>query len=169
MAWGIASRNNYVSCHGGLKKYNLENDRKYVMGVFGLSGSGKSTILMAMEFALFGLGNQRGDALLRKGSKKGSVFLSFNVEEKEYQIKRTLVRGNNDSVRQDKAFLSADGRKVQLSPSEIKERILDILNFKEPPNPRAQSVIYRYAVYTPQEEMKFILIQKPDTRLETLR
>lgn len=132
-------------------------------------GSGKSTILMAMEFALFGLGNQRGDALLRKGSKKGSVFLSFNVEEKEYQIKRTLVRGNSDSVRQDKAFLSADGRKVQLSPSEIKERILDILNFKEPPNPRAQSVIYRYAVYTPQEEMKFILAQKPDTRLETLR
>jgi exonuclease SbcC len=132
-------------------------------------GSGKSTILMAMEFALFGLGNQRGDALLRKGSKKGSVFLSFNVEEKEYQIKRTLVRGNNDSVRQDKALLSADGRKVQLSPSEIKERILDILNFKEPPNPRAQSVIYRYAVYTPQEEMKFILAQKPDTRLETLR
>ncbi len=132
-------------------------------------GSGKSTILMAMEFVLFGLGNQRGDALLRKGSKKGSVFLSFNVEEKEYQIKRTLVRGNNDSVRQDKAFLSADGRKVQLSPSEIKERILDILNFKEPPNPRAQSVIYRYAVYTPQEEMKFILAQKPDTRLETLR
>jgi len=58
---------------------------------------------------------------------------------------------------------------VQLSPSEIKERILDILNFKEPPNPRAQSVIYRYAVYTPQEEMKFILAQKPDTRLETLR
>jgi len=132
-------------------------------------GSGKSTILMAMEFALFGLGNQRGDALLRKGSKKGSVFLSFNVEEKEYQIKRTLVRGNSDSVRQDKALLSADGRKVQLSSSEIKERILDILNFKEPPNPRAQSVIYRYAVYTPQEEMKFILAQKPDTRLETLR
>jgi exonuclease SbcC len=132
-------------------------------------GSGKSTILMAMEFALFGLGNQKGDALLRKGSNKGSVFLSFIVEEKEYQIKRTLIRSKKGSVTQDKASLNADGRKMQLSPSEIKERILDILNFKEPPNPRAQSVIYRYAVYTPQEEMKFILAQKPDTRLETLR
>ena len=132
-------------------------------------GSGKSTILMAMEFALFGLGNQKGDALLRKGSKKGSVFLSFTVEGEEYQIKRTLIRNKKGSVTQDKAFLSAAGRKMQLSPSEVKERILDILNFKEPPNPRAQSVIYRYAVYTPQEEMKFILIQKPDTRLETLR
>ncbi len=122
-------------------------------------GSGKSTILMAMEFALFGLGNQKGDALLRKGSKKGSVFLSFTVEGEEYQIKRTLIRNKKGSVTQDKAFLSAAGRKMQLSPSEVKERILDILNFKEPPNPRAQSVIYRYAVYTPQEEI-IILIQK---------
>jgi len=132
-------------------------------------GSGKSTILMAMEFALFGLGNQKGDALLRKGTKKGSVFLSFSLEGSEYQIKRTLFRNNKDSITQDKASLNAGGRKMLLSPSEIKERILDILNFKEPSNPRAQSVIYRYAVYTPQEEMKFILAQKPDKRLETLR
>lgn len=132
-------------------------------------GSGKSTILMAMEFALFGLGNQRGDALLRKGSKKGSVLLSFSVGEKDYQIKRTLIRSDKDAIRQDKAILGVNGKKIQLSPSEIKERILDILNFKEPPNPRAQSVIFRYAVYTPQEEMKFILSQKPDLRLQTLR
>lgn len=132
-------------------------------------GSGKSTILMAMEFALFGLGNQRGDALLRKGSKRGSVLLDFSVGEKDYQIKRTLIRSEKDSIRQDKCFLGMNGKKIQLSPSETKERILDILNFKEPPSPKAQSVIFRYAVYTPQEEMKFILSQKPDVRLQTLR
>ncbi len=43
LAWGIANRNDYVSCHGGLKRFT-KNDEKYVMGVFGLSGSGKSTI-----------------------------------------------------------------------------------------------------------------------------
>jgi exonuclease SbcC len=133
-------------------------------------GSGKSTILMALEFALFGLGNQKGDALLRKGSKKGSVILNFSVEGKEYQVKRSLVRNeNNNSIRQDKGILGENGKKIQLSPSEIKEKILNILHFKEPLNPRAQSVIFRYAVYTPQEEMKFILSQKPDLRLETLR
>lgn len=133
-------------------------------------GSGKSTILMALEFALFGLGNQKGDALLRKGSKKGSVLLNFSVENNHYQIKRTLVRNeNNNTIRQDKVYLGINNKKIHLSPSEIKERILDILNFKESPNPRAQSVIFRYAVYTPQEEMKFILSQKPDLRLETLR
>ncbi|MDD1774631.1 MAG: SMC family ATPase [Methanobacterium sp.] len=132
-------------------------------------GSGKSTILMALEFALFGLGNQKGDALLRKGAKKGSVFLDFSVGDKKYQIKRTLLRNDKNTIRQDKGELGVNGRKMQLSPSEIKERILDILNFKEPPNPRSQSVIFRYAVYTPQEEMKFILSQKPDIRLQTLR
>ncbi|MCJ7835797.1 phosphoenolpyruvate carboxykinase (ATP) [Cuneatibacter sp. NSJ-177] len=44
IAWAIASRNGYVSCHGGQKRYNLPNGKKYVASVFGLSGSGKSTI-----------------------------------------------------------------------------------------------------------------------------
>ena len=44
MAWTIASRHGYACCHGGQKRYNLENGKKYVMAVFGLSGSGKSTI-----------------------------------------------------------------------------------------------------------------------------
>jgi exonuclease SbcC len=133
-------------------------------------GSGKSTILMAVEFALFGLGNQKGDSLLRKGSKRGSVLLEFEVEGSYIQVRKSLVRKDNISpVRQEKGILSIDGKKIDLSPSEIKERILKILNFKEPINPRAQSVIFRYAIYTPQEDMKFILSQKPDLRLETLR
>jgi len=133
-------------------------------------GSGKSTILMAVEFALFGLGNQKGDSLLRKGSKRGSVLLEFEVESSNIQVKRSLVRKDNISpVRQEKGILGINGKKIGLSPSEIKEKILKILNFKEPINPRAQSVIFRYAIYTPQEDMKFILSQKPDLRLETLR
>ncbi|WP_424355657.1 AAA family ATPase [Methanobacterium sp. MBAC-LM] len=133
-------------------------------------GSGKSTLLMAIEFALFGLGNQKGDSLLRKGSKKGSVTLEFGVGEDNYLVQRSLIRKENDGpVRQEKGILGINGAKLELSPSEIKEKILKILNFKEPLNPRAQSVIFRYAVYTPQEEMKYILSQKPDERLQTLR
>ena len=133
-------------------------------------GSGKSTILMAIEFALFGLGNQKGDSLLRKGSKKGSVYLRFAVGDNDYQVKRSLIRNGNDrSVRQDKVVFGVNDKKIHFSPSEVKEKILDILNFKEPLNPRSLSVIFRYAVYTPQEEMKYILSQKPDLRLQTLR
>lgn len=47
IAWAIANRNGYASCHGGEKRYNLAGGKSYVAAVFGLSGSGKSTITHA--------------------------------------------------------------------------------------------------------------------------
>lgn len=47
LAWALANRNGYVSCHGGQKEYTLEDGSKYVAAVFGLSGSGKSTLTHA--------------------------------------------------------------------------------------------------------------------------
>ncbi len=44
LAWGIANRNGFASCHGGMKRYNFSGGEKYTIGVFGLSGSGKSTL-----------------------------------------------------------------------------------------------------------------------------
>jgi len=131
-------------------------------------GSGKSTILMAIEFALFGLGSQRGASLLRLGEKKGSVSLSFSVNGQDYEITRKLERGKT-SVSQKEGYIVTPQGTIPLSPAELKERILEILNFKEPADPKAQSVIYRYAVYTPQEEMKIILTRTPKERIQTLR
>ena len=39
LAWGAAARNGYASCHGGMKRYNL-NGKSFQAAVFGLSGSG---------------------------------------------------------------------------------------------------------------------------------
>ena len=47
LAWAIANRNGYASCHGGQKEYTLEDGRKFVAAAFGLSGSGKSTLTHA--------------------------------------------------------------------------------------------------------------------------
>lgn len=46
LAWAMANRHGFVACHGGMKQYRLE-DTAYTMAVFGLSGSGKSTITLA--------------------------------------------------------------------------------------------------------------------------
>ena len=43
-------------------------------------GSGKSTILMAIEFALFGLGSEKAGALLRTGETEGTVSMVFDVD-----------------------------------------------------------------------------------------
>ncbi len=47
IGWAVANRNGYASCHGGQKEYTLADGSKYVASVFGLSGSGKSTITHA--------------------------------------------------------------------------------------------------------------------------
>lgn len=158
----------------------MENIRSFVRGninfplgislIEGDVGSGKSTILMAIEFALFGLGNQKGESLLRKKTKNGSVTFEFEVNGKKCEINRNLTRKERDGpVRQGKCLLIINDVHFHLSPTEIKEKILNLLNFKEPLNPRAQSIIFRYAIYTPQEEMRDILSQKIDSRLQTLR
>ncbi|MGX7199016.1 phosphoenolpyruvate carboxykinase (ATP) [Enterococcus nangangensis] len=48
LAWGIAHRNGYIACHGGMKQYDL-GTKKFTMAAFGLSGSGKSTITLAKQ------------------------------------------------------------------------------------------------------------------------
>ncbi len=161
-----------------LKSLKLENIRSYTdqtvdfpLGTTlfeGDIGSGKSTILMAIEFALFGLGSEKGGALLRTGANKGSVALKFEVEGEEYAAYRALER-KGTSAQQSECHIKTKEGTLHLSASEMKERILEILRFNEPPDPKAQSVIYRYAVFTPQEAMKEILWMRPDARLQTLR
>ena len=161
-----------------IKSINLTNIRSYVdetiefplgTSLFeGDMGSGKSSILMAIEFALFGLGSEKGSGLLRIGEKEGSVLLEFEVDGNEYKVLRSLKRKGN-SVQQGTGYLLSNEGKLQLAPSELKERILKILSFNEPSDPKAQSVIYRYAIFTPQEEMKAILNYGADVRLQTLR
>lgn len=47
LAWGIANRHGFASCHGGQKDITREDGSHYVLSVFGLSGSGKSSITHA--------------------------------------------------------------------------------------------------------------------------
>ena len=132
-------------------------------------GSGKSTILMAIEFALFGLGSQKPNSLLAKKSDAGFVILEFTVDEQKYEIKRSLIK-KKSSINQDpkNSWIKVDGQKELLSPSELKQKVLQILGFNEPTDPKSESRIFRYAVFTPQETMKNVL-SEPAKRLDTIR
>jgi len=162
-----------------LKSIHLENIRSYVnetvnfpMGAILFEGdirSGKSTILYATEFALFGLGSLRGTFLLRNGTKEGSVTLVFEVDGAEYTVHRGLKRRGKSVQQSEEGYIKGPSGTAYLSAGEMKERILQILNFNEPVDPKAQSVIYRYAIFTPQDEMKEIITKDVDRRLQTLR
>lgn len=131
-------------------------------------GCGKSTILSGIEFALFGLGDVDGNNLLRSGERKGSVLLEFQVNNKNYQIFRSIIR-NNKKVVQDEGYIVDDDVTTTYSVSEMKSKILKIININEKAQTRATSIIYRFAIFTPQEMMKQILSEVPEKRVEILR
>ncbi|MGI0031195.1 MAG: AAA family ATPase [Nitrososphaeraceae archaeon] len=131
-------------------------------------GSGKSTILSAIEFALFGLGDIDANHLLRIGESKGSVFLEFESKGKTYHVFRSLLRKGN-KISQEEGFLYENGVKNSYSVGELKSRILDIIGINEKTQTKTTSTIYRFAIYTPQEMMKNILTSNKETRVEILR
>src|SRR3989344_9022661 len=162
-----------------LKNIKLENIRSYMdqeidfpegsLMLSGDIGSGKSSILLAIEFVLFGLrrNDLTGESLLRNGKRKGSVELSFMIDDKDIVIKRTLKKVGENIV-QDSGYISINNDKREKSAIELKEIILNLLNYPKEMLTR-KSLVYRYSVYTPQEEMKHILLGDKDLRLDTLR
>jgi DNA repair protein SbcC/Rad50 len=163
-----------------INKIRLENIRSYKSQeiefprgsvlLWGNIGSGKSSVLLAVDFALFGLqkGNLTGASLLRNGEERGTVEMHFNIEGKDYVIKRGLKRGKS-SVTQDFGFIVKDGIKEEKTALELKQKVLEILDYPKNLLTKNKSLIFRYTVYTPQEEMKLILLGAKEERLDALR
>ena len=161
-----------------LKKLLIENLRSYEKQevsfpkgsvlLSGDIGSGKTTILMAIEFALFGLQpSQKGNSLLRSGTDNAKVILEFEVEDKQIVIERCLKRGKK-SISQEYATISIDDEKFEGSVTEIKDKILKLLNYPSEFSKKT-NLLYKYTVYTPQEEMKQIIMEPGEIRLNVLR
>lgn len=163
-----------------LTRLELKNIRSYshakidfptgIVMLSGDIGTGKSTILLAIEFALFGLlrGELSGNALLRNGTQQGSTELSFEINGNNYTIKRTLAR-TKKSVEQEAGYLLVNGIKQDATATELKSKILEILGYPAELLTKSKNMVYRYTVYTPQEEMKKILQEDKEERVAILR
>ena len=161
-----------------LKKLVIENFRSYINQTINFTkgstllsgdiGSGKTTILLALEFALFGLQpSQKGNSLLRNGIDEGKVILNFEIDNKDIIVERTLKRKKN-SINQDYVSIIIDNEKFEESISEVKSKILNLLNYP-PEFTKKTNLLYKFTVYTPQEEMKQIILESKDVRLNILR
>lgn len=163
-----------------LKSLQLKNIRSYTCqeiefpeGTVLLSGdigSGKSTILLAVEFALFGLlrGDLSGSSLLRNGAEKGSVTLKFQLNKQEITVHRTLKRTKN-TVEQDSGHIIKNNTRKDATPQELKTEILELIGYPKSMLTKSKSLVYRYTVYTPQEDMKRIILDSQESRLDILR
>lgn len=82
LAWGTAVRNGFASCHGGLKRYNLSGGRSFVAAVFGLSGSGKSTITHARHQNRYDITVLHDDAFVINLKDRYSIALEPSYFDK---------------------------------------------------------------------------------------
>ncbi len=160
------------------KKLKLKNIRSYkeeevvfpegAVLLAGDVGSGKTSILLAIEYALFGLQpGQRGSALLSNGEEYGEVSLELDINGRNVIIDRGLRRSSK-SINQDFAAITVNGARFESSVTEVKSRILELLSYPVE-FIRKNNLVYRYTVYTPQEEMKKIIQEDTETRLDVLR
>ncbi|MFC1801266.1 AAA family ATPase [Nanoarchaeota archaeon] len=133
-------------------------------------GSGKSSILLAIEFALFGTDLDRlsGNALLRKGTNEGMVELKFKLNNQEITVQRNLKKGKT-TISQTAGCIVTNGIKKDGMPVELKHQLIEALGYPAELASKKRNFVFRYTVYTPQEDMKEILIDDQETRLDTLR
>src|SRR3989338_153849 len=169
-----------------LRSLKLENIRSHTRSTItfpkgkvllqGDIGSGKSSVLLALEFALFGTQQGlSGASLLRHDAREGSVELHVVLPSitqqnilQEIIIKRTLKR-TKQGIAQEAGYLIADGMKTYGTAIELKAKMYELLGYPLDLVSKTKSLLYRYTVYTPQEEMKAILTQDPELRLNILR
>ena len=160
-----------------IKKIILDNIRSYEhqevnfpegsVLLSGDIGSGKTSVLLGIEFALFGLQpGQKGSSILRNGQVQGGVTLEFEVDDKNIVLERTLKKAK--TISQDYCSISIDGEKKEISVTELKNKVLEILNYPREFS-KKQNLLYKFTVYTPQEEMKQIILEDAETRINTLR
>lgn len=162
-----------------IKRIKLKNIRSYVdldlelpidsVLLWGDIGSGKTTILMAIAFALFGLHNDiTGNTLLRHGQNKGFVILTIQIEDKEVIIERTLNRSKK-SINQGKGKITINDEEYEMTPKELKANVLKLIGYPEDLLTKNKILIFQYTVYTPQEEIKKILYDDANERLQVLK
>lgn len=162
-----------------LKRLVLKNIRSYtelnlefkegITLLAGDIGSGKTTILLAIEFALLGLHSDiTGSTLLRHGELSGEVRLELEINGSHVVIQRNLKRSSG-TVKQEAGYIETNNERLDLTARELKSRIIELLGYPKELAEKNKDVIYRYTVYTPQEEMKSILYEKPEERIEKIR
>ena len=135
-------------------------------------GSGKTSLLYAIEMALFGVAEVNAAYLVRHGAGHAEVAVAFNGPGKRYEISRRfrrLRRKGQETFEAERIRFTVDGAETSYSATELRQQVIDLLGFPDNPSPQAHSDLWRWAVYVPQERMRDILGARPQERLETVR
>lgn len=162
-----------------LKKLKLKNIRSYKdleiefpLGATLLSGdigAGKTSILLGLQFALFGLQpGQKGSSILRQGEEFAEATVELEIENELVVLERKIKKSKSGAITQDSNTISYGGRTEEVSTSEMKNKVMALLDYPRE-FAKKSDLLYKYTVYTPQEGMKEIIQERPEIRLDLIR
>lgn len=116
LAWSIAARQGYTACHGGQKRFTFEDGSEKVISVFGLSGSGKSTITLAEPKGDASVTVLHDDAFIISNKDGSSVRLEQSYFDKtaDYPLTRDQSKYFL-TIQNCGATLDRDGRIVPVT------------------------------------------------------
>ncbi len=165
-----------------LRRLRVRNIRSYDAGeveftpgttlLAGDVGAGKTSLLYAIEMALFGVAEVDAAYLVRHGTTHAETEVDFQDAEHRYTIARRfrrVRRRGKETFEPERITFRVDGAETTYSATELRQRVIELLGFPDNPNPQAHSDLWRWAVYVPQERMRDILAARPQERLETVR
>ncbi len=74
----------------------LDLSRTHVAAIVGHNGAGKSSLIDAITWALFGKARSKPGGLVRKGAAKAEVSLEFLMDGQLYRVRRSYSRGSRN-------------------------------------------------------------------------
>ncbi|MGB9630415.1 MAG: AAA family ATPase [Candidatus Methanodesulfokora sp.] len=124
-----------------------------VIAIIGENGAGKSSILEAINYALFPMSYRNQEELMRKGSREMIVSLVIEIDGKQYRITRARREGKPESkleVRQGDMW-----RMIQHGSQDVNKSLEEL---------GLRSDIFENTIYIRQGEIASLLNAKPAER-----
>ncbi len=147
-------------------KSHLDSEFRFSQGVnvlVGIMGSGKSSVMQAISFALFGtfpaLQSRKvslDEMIMSRPQKmnRAEVQLTFSLDENEYCIMRAIERGKGTV----KAEIRKNGRLINVNPQGVTEEVERILQM--------DYELFSKAVYAEQNNLDYFLKIPKGQRIE---
>jgi len=132
--------------------------------IWGKTGSGKSTILMAIYYALFGSADLSNSEIMARNSKKMLIELKFVQNNDEYVIIRGLKKtGESILIDSDNLKVLKNGAQLNIlsRANDINSIIRDILGFGLDSKP---NLMFQVLSYTKQDNIRNLIEMKKEER-----
>ncbi|MCC7552082.1 AAA family ATPase [Candidatus Micrarchaeota archaeon] len=128
--------------------------------LIGIMGSGKSSILDAISFGLYGTfpnlrrGGAKLEDVIKYNQEEAKIRLRFNLEGKEYEVERIITKKSSDALLYERDVL------IQKSPKAVTTEIEKILN--------VDYDLFNKIIYSEQNNIDYFFSLRPGKRKEEI-